>query len=318
MNAFRALLFCAAILVSLTTAAGAQTARGLKLVVPFAAGGSLDVLSRTLADHISKTAGLSTVVENRPGAGAVLGADVVARAPPDGSTLLMMANSFVISRHVRILPYDPVTGFEPICHLVNSPQLVVVNSSSPYKTLGELIAQARVNPGAVTIAANGPATLQHIAVEMLKKSAAASMTYIPYGGSQPALNALLGSHVNVVLANYGDMPTQIEAKLVRALATPSAKRIEPLPDVPTAAEAGAAFEATAWFGVMAPAKTPPAIVARQIELIRAATNSPEGKSKANALGLYPTGICGAEYGAFLQKELEETGRVVREAGIKGE
>jgi tripartite-type tricarboxylate transporter receptor subunit TctC len=300
------------------TAAAAQTPRGLKVVVPFAAGGSLDVLTRTFADNISKTAGLSTVVENRPGASAVLGAEIVARAPPDGSTLLMMANSFVISRHVRALPYDPFTSFEPICHLVNSPQLVVVNSSSPHKTLGELVAQARANPGAVSIAANGPATLQHIAVEMLKKSAAANMTYIPYGGSQPALNALLGSHVNAVLANYGDMPSQLEAKLVRALATPSAKRIEPLPEVPTAAEAGAPFEATAWFGVMAPAKTPAAIVARQIELIKAAINSAEGRSKANALGLYPTGFCGAEYGAFLQKEFEETGRVVREAGIKAE
>jgi tripartite-type tricarboxylate transporter receptor subunit TctC len=318
MNAFRALLSCAVVIVVLTTAAGAQTARGLKLVVPFAAGGSLDVLSRTFADHIGKTSGVSTVVENRAGGGAVIGAELVSRAPPDGGTLLMMANSFVISRHVRALPYDPLTSFEPVCHLVNSPQLVVVNGASPHKTLGDLIAQARANPGAVTIAANGPATLQHIGVEMLKKSAAVNMTYIPYGGSQPALNALLGSHVNAVLANYGDMPSQLEAKLVRALATPSAKRIEPLPEVPTATEAGAPFEATAWFGVMAPAKTPAAIVARQIELIKAAINSPEGKAKANALGLYPTGFCGAEYGAFLQKELEETGRVVREAGIKGE
>jgi tripartite-type tricarboxylate transporter receptor subunit TctC len=318
MNAFRALLSCGVLLVSLTTVAGAQTARGLKFIVPFPAGGSLDVLTRTYADYIGKAAGLSTVVENRPGAGAVLGADAVARAAPDGSTLLMMANSFVISRHIRALPYDPFTSFEPICHLVNSPQLIVVNNASPYKTLAELIAYARANPGALTIAANGPATLQHIGVELFKKAAAINLSYIPYAGSAPSLNALLGSHVNAVLANYGDMPSQLEGKLIRALATPSAKRIGPLPDVPTAAEAGAAFEATAWFGVMAPAKTPREIVARQIELIKAATNSPEGKAKANALGFYPTGMCGAEYGAFLQKEFEETGRVVREAGIKGE
>jgi tripartite-type tricarboxylate transporter receptor subunit TctC len=152
----------------------------------------------------------------------------------------------------------------------------------------------------------------------LKKSAAAKMTYVPYSGSQPALNALLGSHVTAVLANYGDVSALLGAGRVRALATLSANRIEPLPDVPTATEAGAAFEATAWFGVVAPAKTPPTIISRQIELIMAATNSPEAKSKANALGLYPTGVCGAQFGAYLQKEFEEVGRVVRDAGIKSD
>lgn len=292
--------------------------RTIKIVVPFPAGGSADTLTRVLAEHIGKTSGRSVVIENRPGAGTVIANEAIARANPDGSTLLVVANSFIINRHLRPVTYHPLTNFTPICLLVTSPQLVAVNAGAPYKTLGELVAAAKAKPGELTIAANGPGTIQHLAAELLKRATGTSMTYVPYPGGNPAINALLGSHVTTVVANYVEFAPQLSAGKLRPLATTSAKRIDPLPDLPTVTELGYPLEATAWFGIAAPARTPPQVVDAIGAWFVAALNAPEVRPVLTTQGLYPVGTCGAQFAGFLRAEFEASEKTVRDAGIKAD
>jgi len=236
--------------------AWSQTTRTIKVVVPFPPGGATDILARLLAEEIGRR-DATMVIENRPGAGAVIGTEAVSRAAADGNTLLMVANSFVINPHLRKLNYEPLTSFEPICYLVRSPTVLVVNSGSSYRTFADLVAAARAKPGALTLASVGPATSFHIGIEILRREADVNLTYVPYPGDPPAINALLGGHLTSMFANYATVMEQIAAGKLRALATGSRTRIEPLPQVPTLAESGYKdYEVENWFGVVAPAKTP--------------------------------------------------------------
>src|SRR5262245_12743171 len=171
-----------------------QTQRSIRIIVPFATGGSTDFVGRLLADQFSRTQGISAIVESRPGAGSVIGTEAVSRAAPDGNTLLMPANSFVINRIVRKLSYDPLS-FEPICLLVRTAHVVAVNSADRYRTLTDYLAVARAQPGTLTSASVGPSTAQHIALEMLKRAANVDISFVPFSGNVLAVNALLGGHV---------------------------------------------------------------------------------------------------------------------------
>lgn len=291
----------------------------IKVVIPFPAGGSADALTRLSADHLGHAGKATMVIENRPGAGTVTATEAVSRAAPDGTTLLINANSFVINPHLRNLSYDPLTSFEPICHLVSSPQVLVVNRASPYRTLADLIGAARAKPGELNIASLGPATAQHIAVEKLKRAAGVNMTFLPYPGNMPAVTALLGGHVTSVLANYAEVAEQLRAGTLRALATASKSRIDLLPDVPTIAEQGYPdYESTVWIGVVAPAKTPRDIIARLSGWFMEAISAPDVKPKLAALGLFPVLQCGEAFGAHLRAQFEDYGRQIREANIKGQ
>ena len=235
----------------------AQTARTIRIVVPFPAGGSADILARLLGEHIAKNQGASVVVENRPGGGASIAYEAVARAAPDGNTLVINGNSIVINPHLRKVNYDPLTSFEPICYLLSSPQVFVVKADSPYKTLADLVAATKAAAGTLVFATVGPATTQHIGFEQFRHLSKIDVTYVPYPGGAPAMTALLGGHVHAVLTNYSEAVEQIHAGTVRALASASLKRIAPLPDVPTVDELGyKGYNVEVWFGVMAPAKTP--------------------------------------------------------------
>src|SRR5262245_47497064 len=194
-------------------------ARTIRIVVPFPAGGSADILARLLGEHISKTFGPSVVIENRPGGGASIAYEAVARAAPDGNTLVINGNSIVINPHLRKVNYDPITSFEPICYLLSSPQVVVVNVSSPYKTLPAFVAGTKAMAGTLVFATVGPATTQHIGFEQLRQLTKMDVTYVPYPGGAPAMTALLGGHVNAVLANYSEAVEQLHAGKVRALAS---------------------------------------------------------------------------------------------------
>ena len=299
----------------------AQTPTGktIRIVVPFPPGGTADVIARIIAQQAGQAGGGSFVIENRPGAGTIIATDLVNRAAPDGTTLLLMANSFVINPSVRAsLPYDPLT-FEPICLLVNSPQVVVVNSASPYQTLAELFAAAKARPGELSYATVGPATTQHIAGEALRRAAGLNLTYVPYPGGAPAVNALLGGHVVAVLTNYSEVKEQVNAGKLRALAVTTHERIPPLPNVPTLSEAGHKdLEATAWFGMMAPPKTPKETTTQLIALIKAALQAPEVSSKLIAQGLYPVGACGPDFAEHVRKQHESYARLIRELNIKTE
>src|SRR5262245_54951082 len=176
--------------------------RTIRIVVPFAPAGGTDILARLLADHITRAHGPAVVIENRPGGGTVIATEAAARAAPDGNTVLVVGNSFVINPNMKKLNYDPLTSFEPICHLTRSPNVVIVHAASPYRTLADLIAAARAKPGEVTMGVNGPATSQQIGFEMLKRAANVNLAYIPFQGGAPAVNALLGQHVDSLFSNY--------------------------------------------------------------------------------------------------------------------
>jgi tripartite-type tricarboxylate transporter receptor subunit TctC len=225
----------------------------------------------------------------------------------------------IISPHLRRVNYDPLTSFEPICDLVHAPTIIVVNSASPYRTLADLLNAARAKPGGLTLAGSGPATAVHIAFEMLKRAAKVDMTFVPYPGGAPAVTALLGDHVTSVLADYAGMAEQLAAGKLRALATASSVRIESLPDVPTVAESGYKdYAVDVWFGLFAPAKTPKATVSQLAGWFTAALKVTEVKAKLNVQGLYPAGMCGADFEALVRKQYEEYGRAIREANIRAE
>ena len=316
-QAARLAVACAVFLA--TSAAFAQSARTLKLIVPFPPGGSADILMRVLAEHIAKSTGATTVIENRPGAGTVIAQEQVLRAPPDGNTVLLNANSFVINPSVRKLAFDPLATFEPVCYLVSSPQVIVVNSASPYRSLGELIAAAKARPGELSIGTVGPATTQHIAAEMLKRTTGAELIYVPYAGGAPAVTALLGNHVVTVLANYSEVTEQLKAGTLRALATTSPARIEPLPEVPTVQESGYRdYAAEVWFGAVAPPRTPKEKTAELARWFTEALQAPEVKAKLVSLALYPVAVCGEAFAAHMRKSHEDYARVIRDANIRAE
>jgi tripartite-type tricarboxylate transporter receptor subunit TctC len=311
------------IAITLLTLSGhgtwSQTTRTIKIVVPFPPGGASDILARLLSGQIGSPHGPTMVIENRPGAGSMIGTEAVSRAAPDGTTVLIADDSLVISPHLRKLNYDPLTSFEPICYLVQLPLLIVVNNASPYGTLSDLLDAARAKPGELTLAGSGPQSIQQIASEMLKRAAKVNMTFVPYPGGAPVINALLGGHVTSVLAAYASSPEQVKAGTLRALATLSMARIETLPDVPTVAESGYEnYGVDHWNGVFAPAKTPKETVFQLAGWFTAAMQVPEVRAKLVAQGLFPAGMCGADFTALIHKQYEEFGRVIREANIKAE
>jgi tripartite-type tricarboxylate transporter receptor subunit TctC len=306
-------------LASSGESAWSQTAGQIKIVVPSTPGGTADVVARLLADQIGRVQRTTAVIENRPGAGTLIATELALHAAPDGSTVLIVAPPFLINPYVRKLDYDPLSSFEPICHLVRSPAILVVDSASPYRTLTDLLNAARTKPDELTLASTGPATATHIAFERLKRSAGINMTFIPYPGMAPVVNAVLGRHVTAAFGNYGDLIEQIKAGKLRALAAATRTRIKSLTDVPTFAESGYSnFEADVWYGLVAPATTPKTAISRLVEWITGALQVPEIRSKLAALGISVVGSCGADFATFLRKQYEDYGRTIHEADIKVE
>ena len=238
---------------------------------------------------------------------------VVSRAEPDGNTLLISTPEFVINAHLRKLNYDPLTSFEPVCYLARSPQVFVVHTLSPYRTLQDLLDAARVRPGELTFASAGPASSTRFAIEMLKRLAKVDINYIPYQGSTPAVNAVLAGQITAALASYPNVVGLVKDNQLRALAVTSPVRVGEIPAVPTVAESGFdGYESDIWFGVVAPAETPEKIVTELAGWFMDAVSSPELKPKFAALGLFETGICGSKFGSFISSEHEKFGRAIRE------
>jgi tripartite-type tricarboxylate transporter receptor subunit TctC len=291
----------------------------IKFVVPFAPGGTADILARMLAEEIGRAHSVGTLIENRAGAATIIATDATSRAAPDGNTVLFNANAFVINPHLRKLSYDPLTSFEPVCQLVSSPQVIAVDATSPYRSLAEMFDAARAKPEQLTLASVGPASTQHIAFEMLAHLAGVKMIFVPFNGNGPAVNALLGKHVDSVLVNYSEVAEQLQTGQFRALATTSRKRIDFLPQLPAVAELGFKdFEADVWFGTVVPAKTPAAVVAELADWLTAALEAPTVKPKLRSLGLFTVGKCGAAFAAELRQRFDDYGRAIRESNIKGE
>jgi tripartite-type tricarboxylate transporter receptor subunit TctC len=296
-----------------------QATKAIRIIVPFPPGGPADFLARVLAEQMGRPQGPNVVVENRPGAGSVVGTDTASRAPPDGSTILIYSKEAVINPHVRKVSYDPLTSFEPICRLVASPTVYSVNSASPYRSLTELFDAARAKPGTLTLAASGPASPFQIGFEVLRRAANVNMTFVPFPGGAPAVNALLGGHVTTTFTTYSITSEQVTAGKLRVLASASRMRPDALLDVPTVQELGYPdYEVDIWYGLVAPARTPKDIISKLTDWSTAAMQAPEVRAKLSVQGLDPAPICGAEFGALLRKQYDEYGRVIREANITAE
>lgn len=299
--------------------ARAQIARTIRIVVPYAPGGAADIVARLMADQAGRTGGVTMVVENRPGAGGAVGTETVARATPDGTTLLVVSTPFLIDPLLRKLNYDPLHSFAPICNLVSAPTLIVVNSVSPYRTLAELLDDARARPGQITMASIGPASSFQLGFEMLKRAAKVDMTFVPYPGNAPALSAVLGQQVTSMFATLPNVSEYLKAGKLRALAVGNRTRAEPLPDVPTVVEFGYGdFDIDAWFGAFAPAATPEPAIKEVEHLFTAALQDTSVKEKLSVQGLFPTVACGNDFAAYLRKQNDEYSRIITEANIKAE
>jgi tripartite-type tricarboxylate transporter receptor subunit TctC len=309
----------AAVLALFCQDAWSQSGRTIKLIVPVPAGASTDFVARLMADQVSQTHGVTVVIENRAGAGGMIGTEAASRAAPDGNTLLITGNTYLLDAQTRKANYHPVTGFEPICYLAMSPAVLVVNSASPYRTLAELLDAARAKPGELSMASIGPGSTFQMAFAMFTAAAGVKMTFVPYAGSAPAINAVLGQHVTSGFAGYAVVSEQIKGDMLRPLAVATLRRVDPLPDVPTFDESGfKGLEVDNWFGVIAPAGTARETVNELAGWFAAALKVPEVKAKLALQGLYPVGLCGAEFAEFARKRYDEYGEAIRATGLKAQ
>jgi tripartite-type tricarboxylate transporter receptor subunit TctC len=288
----------------------------IRFVMPYAPGGSSEILARPIAQELSRTLGQSVFVDFKPGGGTTIGADFVAKSAPDGHTLVMMLSAHAINATLMPkLPYDTVKDFAPITIAATLPLVVVVPAQSPIKTFQDLIATARAQPGKLTFASAGPGNTSHLSVEYLKSRLGLDMIHVPYKGSGPAIIGLLGGEVNFMFDSLSSSLPQIKAGKFRALAMASARRSRILPDVPTVIESGVAdFDVSVWYSILAAANTPPQIVQRlHSEFVRV-LRTPDVKEKIESYGYDIVGSTPAEADAFIRSEIVRWAKVVRESG----
>jgi tripartite-type tricarboxylate transporter receptor subunit TctC len=313
-------LFISCLVLLAAAAAQAQTYpnRTVRLVVPFAAGGSTDIIGRTLGQKLNEMWGQPVVVDNRPGGSTVIGTDVVAKSPPDGYTLLVTPAPFtIVPSLIAKLPYDPAKDFEPITLINTTPLVIVVNPGVPAKSIKELIALAKSRPGALNYGSSGSGGSNHLAGELFNAMAGVKMIHIPYKGNAPALTDLLGGHVDVVFNGLTSAMPFIKSGKLRSLAVTSLARTGSLPDMPTLDELGLkGFQAVAWNGLTAPARTPKDVIAKINADTLKVVRSTELVERLKAEGSDPVGNSPAEYSAFLRNEIAKWAKVIKLAGVK--
>ncbi len=315
-----ALLFPIALTLASLAQAETYPSRPITLLVPAAAGGGNDTVARVVAEKMGKLLGQQIVIENRPGAGGSLAARQVARSEPDGYTI-GIGNPAVLAIAPAMLPnvgYDPVKDFAPVGMIAASPHIILINNSIPAKTLAEFIALAKAEPGRYTFASGGAGSPAHLGPELLASIAGIKLTHVPYKGTGPAIADLLGGHVSMT---YSSLPPAIglvrEGK-ARAIAIASPKRSSLLPDVPTASETLPGYESTQRYGIIAPASTPPAIVAKLNAALREALGAEEVKSRVEAEGAETTPGSPEEYAADIAAEAAKWGKVINQLGLKAD
>ena len=292
--------------------------RPIKVIVPFSPGGAVDGPMRLIAQEMSKRLGQGVVIENRPGAGATIGSEAVAKAAADGYTLLLASQTNAISAALYPkLSFDPIGGFAPISLIGREPGVIVVHPSLPVNTLAELVAYVKARPGQVDYASSGNGSGQHLFAALLCSMTGMTMNHIPYRGSGQATTDLVGGQVQVSIPGMAGMLGHIRAGKLRALAVTGAKRAPQLPEVPTVIESGfPGYEAYVWMGLLAPAGTPPAIIDRLQREVIAALATPEVKNYMAGASIEVVGSTPAEFGAFFRTEKERWARIVRETGAK--
>jgi tripartite-type tricarboxylate transporter receptor subunit TctC len=300
--------------------AAAQTypSRPIRILVAFPPGGPTDLVARVVADKLKTSLGQTVLVENKPGANGAIGADYVAKGEPDGHLLFMTtAGAVVITPHLAKPNYDTMRDFAPVTLVVRVATICVVRSDSQINSMKELVALAKEKPGSVPFASTGSGSIPHLAIELLQSAANVKFLHVPYRGAAPAINDLLGGQVTILCADTPVLLPQIQGGKLKAIAVASPTRNPTLPDVPTLIEEGYANTAADnWYGLLAPAKTPPAVVANIRDAMEAALNEPDVRARFAQLGAVPSAMSSADFGKFLQAELDRWGKVVKEKNIK--
>jgi len=314
-----ALAVALAALPCLGQAPAAYPTRTVRLVVPFPPGGPLDVTGRAIAQQLTQAWGQSVVVDNRPGAGGNIGADVVAKSPPDGYTVLMGA----LSTHAvnpslyEKMPYDAVADFAPITLVAVTPNVLVVNPSLPVNSVRELIAYAKAHPNKLSFGSGSNGSAGHLAGELFKVETGTDIVHIPFKGGAPAMQALLAGETQLMFDNLANSMPQVKAGKLRALAVTTANRSRLVPDLPTMAEAGLpGFDISTWFGLLAPAGTPADVIAKWNADVAKILNAPEMRERLVAQGAEPAPTTPAEFAAFIKSELSKYARIVKASGAK--
>jgi tripartite-type tricarboxylate transporter receptor subunit TctC len=290
-----------------------------RVIVPFAAGGPNDILARLIGQKLAESWGQPVLVEPRPGGGTVIGTEAAARSAPEGYTLLMVSVSQAVAPVLREkLPFDPLRDFTPVIRLANAPNGLVVHPSLPVKSVRELVALARARPGQIAFGSGGIGTMTHLAAELLRSSARLDVIHVPYKGASPALVDLLSGQTSFMFVSILPALPHVHSDRMRALAVSGAQRASTLPQVPAVAETLPGFEASAWFGLFAPAGTPPEIVGRLNAEIGRILRAPEIGEHLAREGTEAAGGSSEEFGRHFRAEMENRGKVVRAAGIKPE
>ena len=289
------------------------------IFVPYAPGGGVDVLARTLGDAVSRQWGQSIVIENRPGAGGVVASQALASATPDGYTLIVVASGHATNPFLYPkLPYDTFKNFTPISLLASSANILLVRADSPFKTLSDVIAQAKTMPGGLSFGHSGNGTSTHLAGELLKSLAKIDIEAIPYKGGAPAINDLLGGQIPMSFNNGPESVGQLEAGTLRALAVTTASRAPFLPNVPTIGEIVPGYELEVWWGLLGPGGMPPDLVARISQDFVAALNTDAVKQRLTRLGATPIGSTPQAFDAKIHADYEKWGPIITAGGIKAE
>jgi tripartite-type tricarboxylate transporter receptor subunit TctC len=313
-----ALLIAAAACIACAAPVSAEPwpAKPVTIVVPFGPGGPADVYARILGQHLTETFKQQFIIENKPGAGAIIGTEVAAKSPPDGYTLLMMSNTQTTNETLFInKPYQLMRDLVPVASVNSSDLVMVVHPSVPAKTLQDFIALAKASPGTLTYASSGPGTPYHMAGELFKAMSGTDILHVPHRGSGEARNDVLGGHVQMMFDAVTAMKGSIDAGQVRALATTGQKRSTVLPDLPTVSEAGVpGYEATIWLGIMAPKGTPPDIVDRLNLEIGRIIEQPAVRDAWAQQGAVPMTMTPAEFGAYLHQDIAKWAKVIKESG----
>jgi len=298
--------------------AQAYPTRPVRFVVGFTPGGGVDINARLLASKLSELLGQQVIVDNRPGAVTNIANELVAKAAPDGYTLLVASPAVAINAALyKNLPYDTLRDFVAVSIFSESPNILVVNSSSPAKSMSELIALARAKPGVLNYSSAGTGTTQHLAGELLKLRTGTNIVHVPYKGSAPSLTALIAGDVDLTFANVPAILQHVKSGRLRPLASTGTRRSELMPDVPTMQEAGlTGLEVTVWYGVLAPAATPRDVVKTLSETIVKATRSPDIRQRLLDQGAEPVGSTSAEFDKILREEVAKWVEVIRASGIR--
>jgi tripartite-type tricarboxylate transporter receptor subunit TctC len=304
---------------SFASAAEGWPAKPVRIIVPFAPGGSNDIIGRLIAQQLTEKLGKQVVVDNRPGAGGMLGTEAVVKSPPDGYTLLVVSAAYAYNPYIYKLPYDQEKALAPVAMLGTGPSGLAVNPSLPAKTTKELVALAKAKPGQLNYASAGPGSFQHLSTELFKQMAGLNIVHIPFKGGGPAMIDVIAGNTQMCMGSLLQMLPHIGSKRLRILGTGGAKRSPTLPDVPTIAESGVpGYEANNWWGLVAPTGTSKEIVARLEKEMTGISASAETKKRLEAEGAEPAYKSAADFGPFIKTEMNKWAKVVKAAGIKGE